>query len=48
MPPSWGEIPYNELKPTFKNYSGRITVELFKDYLNDLDDILESTKEIFI
>lgn len=48
MPPSWGEIPYDELKPTFKNYSGRITVELFKDYLNDLDDILESTKEIFI
>ena len=47
MPPTWGDIPYEKMKELFNGYSGKVTIELFKDYLGDLDDILATTKELF-
>jgi sugar phosphate isomerase/epimerase len=48
LPPTWGEIPFPELTPLFNGYEGRVIVELFKDYLDDLPGILETTRGLFI
>lgn len=48
MPPGWGDVPYQELRGHLALYEGKAVIELFKDYLDDLDDILATTKALFI
>lgn len=48
LPPTWGDIPYDLMKENLKEFNGKATVEIFKDYIEDLEEILECTRDIFI
>ena len=47
LPPTWGEIPFEEVKEHLKDFQNPITIEIFKDYVHDLKDILVTTKNLF-
>lgn len=46
MPPMWGTIPYGEILQPLKDYKGKVVLEIFQDYLDDLHDIYQTADEL--